>query len=329
MIRKNIVSGIIAVSVIATGVMSGCGNAAKTEQKNDNTAVVQNTTEVVEETEEETTEDISEDTSFGLQDFEGLYCMTATEQIEDYEVTYTNGYLFNGDGTGISYGQDNVEFTWNETEIHFADSTEPFVMEPGKLTVRDIVYDKVQGNFITPFTYEVDVNNIENGIYHTYISEYGMSEDAGKLTVSADIYTEDSYDIVDIHRMAEGDVIFVKGMLLPINSIDRTESGIININGGVENNGSALIADDESNCFVYAGMDMERSYTIHGVANLTVSDDVKLTDKRDLSDEKEYTGKDAISVFKEMIHEEPLNCYNCSIMVENGEIIEINRLYVP
>ena len=271
----------------------------------------------------------AEEKPFGLQDFEGFYCMNETEKIEDYEVTYTYGYQFNGDGTGMYYGQDVVDFTWNETEIHFPDNTVPFTMKPGGLTVEDIEYNKIEGNFITPNLVDVDVDNIENGIYHAYIDKSGIGENDGRTAIMAEIFTEDSYDIVDINRMTEGDVIYINGVLLPVNSISQTDSGIININGGVENNGSALIAEDESNCFVYAGMDMERSYTRQGITSLLVSDAVKLIDRRNPSEDKEYTGSDAVNALIEMTEEYPLTCYDCSITVENGEIIEMSILYRP
>lgn len=343
--KKNNILGITAASIISIGMLSGCGNAASTEQKNENTSVTEETTiaedtTVVEETtevenatsvENEDVVEGTDETSFGLKDYEGLYCYTGTDEIEDYEVTYTWGYQLNGDGTGVSYIQDVIDFTWNETEMHYADRTESFKMEPGKLTVgdMDIVFEKIDGNFITPNPCDVDVDNIANGIYHAYMGKNDIKETDGKYTIWTNVFTEDSYDIVDINRMAEGDVIYINELLLPVKSVDKTDSGIININGGIENNGSALIADDESNCFVYAGMDMERSYTNQGVTTLAVSDDVKLIDRRNPSEEKEYTGSDAISVLKELVEEEPLNRHNCSIMVENGEIIEITRLYTP
>lgn len=331
--KKRFILGIAVASIISIGMMTGCGKATDAEQKTENTDVVENTTEIAEEPIEEKTENTAEITteepSFGLQDFEGLYCRTETEEIEDYEITYTFGYQFNGDGTGISYGQDEIDITWNETEIHFPDSTESFTMEPGKLTVGGITYDKIKGKFITPNPCDVNVENIENGIYHAYIDNYGINEEDDGFTIRAEIFTEDSYDIVDINRMAEGDVIYINGSLLPVKTIEQTESGILNINGGVENNGSALIAVDESNCFVYAGMDMERSYTRKGITTLAVNDDVKLVDKSNPLGEKEYTGSDAVSALKEMVEEFPLTRYNCTIMVENGEIIEINRLYTP
>lgn len=319
--KKKVILGVAVASVASMGMLTACGNVAVSEQKNENVEVAENITE--------NDEAIIEENSFGLKDFEGFYCKTETEEIEDYEVTHTYGYQFNGDGTGVYYGQDVVEITWNETEIHFADSTESFKMEPGKLTVSDIVYDKISGNFITPNPCEVDVDNIENGIYYVYVDESGINENDGKYEIRAEIFTEDSYDIVDINRMAEGDVIYINGQLLPVNSIAKTDSGIIEINGGIENLGSALRAVDESNCFVYVGMDMERSYTRQGIASIAVSDNVKLIDSRNPAEEKEYTGSDAVSALKEIVKEYPLTCYDGLITVENSEIVEIHRMYRP
>lgn len=276
-----------------------------------------------------TDEVITEEASFGLKDYEGFYCRTETEQIEDYEVTYTYGYLLNGDGTGVSFGQDMVDITWNETEIHFADSTESFVMEPGKLTIGNVVYDKINGNFIAPNPNSVNTENVDNGNYYVYMDASGISENDGKVTISTEIYTEDSYDIVDVNRMAEGDVIYINGQLLPVKSINKTDSGLIEVNGGIENGGSALRPVDESNCYVYCGMDMESSYTRCGLANLAVSDNVKLIDDRDPAEEKVYTGSDAVSALKEIVKEQPFTYYDGLIRVENGEIIEINRMYRP
>lgn len=327
MIKKSMILGVAVSSVF---MLVACGNAAGTQQNND---VSENGVEKITIGETgnvtEANEDSADGTSFGLQDFEGFYCMTRTEEMDGFEISVTEGYQFNGDGTGVCYGQDLVDITWNETEIHFADSTVPFTMEPGKLTVNDIEYGKIEGKLITPFPINVDIDNIENGIYFVDIDASGISEADGQVTIKTEIYTEDSYDIVDINQMSEGDVIYVQGQLMPVNSVEKTASGILEVNGGIENMGSAFRALDESNCFVFAGMDMDRSYTRHGVTSFKVSDNVKFMDHYDPTEEKVYTGTDAVSAIKEACEKTYLNCYNCSIMVENGEIIEVKRIYTP
>lgn len=320
------IAAILLVATTAFTVM-GC-SVEKTVTKTETTTEITTETTEVADNNEVTEADDNTD-SFGLKDYEGFYCRTETEEIEDYVVTYTYGYLFNGDGTGVSYGQDVVDLTWNETEIHFADSTVIFTMEPGKLTVDGIEYDKIDGNFIAPNPYDIDTDNIENGIFHAYIDESGIEEADGQLTIRAEIYSEDTYDIVDINRMTAGDVIYINGMLLPVESVDQNDFGLLEINGGIENGGSALIAVDESNCFVYAGMDMQSSFTRQGISTLAVSDDLKLFDHYDPTEEKEYTGSDAVDALKAIVKDYPLTCYDCSITVENGVIVEVRRLYIP
>ena len=333
MIKNRIIVGIMATSIISSGVLAACGNAGATDNGNENAAATESTAMTATATTSESVAgadaDTNDGTAFGLQDYEGFYCMTMTEAIEDYEVTYTYGYLLNGDGTGVCYGQDVVDITWNETEIHFTDSTTPYSMEPGRLTVGDVTYDKIEGQFITPNPYYVDTDNIEDGIYRAGIDESGISETDDGLTIQAEIYTEDTYDIVDINCMVEGDVIYINGQLYLVNAIDKLDSGIIDINGGLENGGSSLISEEESNCFVFSGMDMVRSYTRQGVANLAAGDSVQVTDKCDPAGDKVYNGNESFSALKAMVEEYPLDCYDCVIRVENGEIVEITRLFTP
>lgn len=322
MTNKRTIIGVAILAAFSMGVLSACGTAA-TEQNTDSTAeslgysieMAEGTSDVI---------------LFGLQDYEGLYCKTDTDQIEDYEVTYTFGYLLKGDGTGICYGQDEVGFDWNEAVIHFADRNVPFSMESGRLTVEGITYDKIEGKFIAPNPYNIDVENIEDGIYYACINESGISETDDGLIIEAGIYTMDTYDIVDISQMTQGDVIYVNGQLFPIDTIEKKDLGLININGGLENGGTALIAEDESNCFVFAGMDVQRSYTRQGITSLVAADNIKVIDNCDDPVEgKEFTGSDVVAALKEMTAEYSLTCDNCSIRVENGRIAEIHRIFVP
>lgn len=332
MINKKIIFAISVMSVISMGMLSACGNAVSTEQKSENVAVTENENVAANENTgnvDEVAEPAADESTFSLKDYEGFYYYTGIDEIEGSTLVYTYGYLFNSDGTGVSYIQDVVDFTWNETEMRYGEFTESFSMEQDKLIVNDMEFRKIEGKLITPNPYKVDVNNIEDGFFHAYMDESGINEENGKFAIRTDILTVDTYDIADIDGMTEGDAIFIKNQLFYINSIDKTPFGIININGGIENFGSALIANDELNCYVYVGMDMEKSYTCQGVATLTVSDDVKFVDKRDMSEEKEYIGSDAISELKNVLKEDRLDWDNCTVTIENGEIVEIDRLFTP
>lgn len=55
-------------------------------------------------------------------------------------------------------------------------------------------------------------------------------------------------------------------------------------------------------------MDVERSYTRQGISTLVINDNVELIDHSNPSEEKEYTGSDAISALKEMVLKNSKHC---------------------
>jgi len=281
-------------------------------------------------------EKIEDDTnsSFGLKDFEGFYYQTNTEEIDGYSVTCTYGYQFNGDGTGTYYGQDNIDMTWNETEIHCGDQVYNYDMEPGMLTVHinqnsDEVYEKCKGKFIKPNPYNIDVENVEDGIYPANFNADDITEKDGNYTIKFSLYTEDTYDIVDIGQMTTGDIIFIGGSLIEVKTVDRSDAGYIEVNGGIEEGGTNLRSLEESNCYVFFGFDDISTYTNKGVVELAFSEAFKLIDESDPSDSKEYTGSEAVERLKELADNYLISQYSCRILVENGMVSEITNLFTP
>lgn len=315
----------IGVAVLSAGMLAGCGQSGDVTGE-DGLSTIH---EEIADPSVDTTVEPTDDTAFGLADYEGLYCTSVTESFDDFELTYTYGYLLNGDGTGVSYGQDIVDITWNETEIHMGDIVEGFSMEPGKLTINDVTYEKIDGNFIAPQPYYVDIDNVDNGYYNVTIDGSGISEADGKVTVRAEIFAEDTYDIVDVNFMAAGDVLYVNGQLMPVETVDKLDSGVIEVNGGIENNGCALRPEEESNCYVYFGMDDAMSYSRKGVAELTLSENAKLFDNSDPTEVKESEGRDVAPALQKLAENYALYCNSTRILVEDGEIVEINKFYTP
>lgn len=261
---------------------------------------------------------------------EGLYYKTEIEELEYYDVTHTTGYQFNSDGTGVCYGQDVTNFTWDKNEISFADKTEFFVMESDKLTVGDITYDKMKGKLITPNMDEIDPDNVEDGCYQVMIDKNGVNEVEGQIIITAEVYEEDKYDTADIKGVAKGDIIYLKNGLVPINSVQWVDSGCVDINGGSENDGVTLCSFNHSDYFRFIGQyEMDRSYSSLGIINLAVCDDVNFIDSSEPQEDKQYSGSDAISALRNLIEEGSQTEFDNMITVENGTIVEIHRMYVP
>lgn len=330
---------ILLLTVISAMVLGGCGNS--------NSGEVVVATETATETENapekeeagtEKTETASEQpetsAAFGLKDFEGFYYMTSIEEMNGFNFEHIYGYLFNGDGTGTFYGQDNIDITWNETEIHYADYSVNYEMEPDKLTVHeevgDMVYEKLSGNLIRPVPYKITADAVPDGTYPAEIMANSISDEDGKHILSVGIYAVDLYTSADLDLVSAGDIIYVDKEFVMVDSIESDSDGCKNINGGLGAGGATLVPAKNPDYYVFDGYDDVMSYTFYGFASLPLSSDVKFTDSSDLVEgEKVYTGDEIKTAIDEITAVYALDEYNCRIVVENGEVAEINRYYVP
>ena len=150
----------------------------------------------------------------------------------------------------------------------------------------------------------------------------------GTLTVN--VYSEDCYDIVDISAMEVGDTFVLGGLDFEIESLERDSDDDLLINGGLNDNGFTLHAYEEDNCWRIVMENDENTYTNRGEATLPLAEDVAFTDSWEIGKEPvTVTGAEEVAkaiTESEMDYFSPLNAV---IRVENGEIVEIIRTYMP
>lgn len=139
-------------------------------------------------------------------------------------------------------------------------------------------------------------------------------------------YSDCVYDAVDISQLKEGDTLIASNGTLTVETIEDS-NGYLNINGGLEEGGATLKSNDGGTYveqllddYIYKEELGEREYPL--------SKDVVLTDSSDLeSDPVVYTGLEEVEKALQDIG--VFNVYNTTIVVENGEVIEINLVYCP
>ncbi len=151
-------------------------------------------------------------------------------------------------------------------------------------------------------------------------------DDTGKLQMDVKIYTYDKYDLVDISTLAVGDTIVRYSGEVEVTSMEKNEAGTIIINGGEEAGGFDLATDDTGVFFELGFNDAKNWYEV-GEATLRVSADMQGIDNAD-PDQGEvifYPGdllNDAIENFRFTPH-------NTTVRLEDGQVIEMTRRYVP
>ena len=149
----------------------------------------------------------------------------------------------------------------------------------------------------------------------------------GKMQMKVAVYSYDLYDMADIASLSENDVIVRKNEEVRVAEIERLESGLVRINGGEENGGFDLISND-STVYYEIGMNDIKAYNELGTVTLPVSDEFEYSDESNPDTEaKTYYAGDFLADDEGI--EYNFTPHNTSIVIENGTVIKMNKVYMP
>ena len=172
-----------------------------------------------------------------------------------------------------------------------------------------------------------DTMNLSDGILSISLEEGdAYVDDTGKMQMDVTVYTYDKYDMVDISMLNVGDILATHGGDVEITALERKDNGTVLINGGLDENGFDLITD-ETGVFYECGYSDTKSWYKIGEATIRVSADFMYYDTSDLEKGEilYYPGSFLIGE----VTDYNFTPYNTTIRVENGQIIEMHRVYIP
>lgn len=151
-------------------------------------------------------------------------------------------------------------------------------------------------------------------------------DNTGKMQMDVTIYTYDKYDMVDISMLKVGDILVTHAGEVEVTALDRKENGTILINGGLDENGFDLITD-ETGIYYECGYNDAKNWYEIGKATIRVSVDFMYHDTSDLEAGEilYYPGSFLIGE----VTDYNFTPYNTTIRVENSQIVEMNRRYIP
>ncbi len=173
-----------------------------------------------------------------------------------------------------------------------------------------------------------------DGTYHVDLDVSTLAEQSdGTYRIHAVIEDYDTYDQVDMNNMKAGDTIQVAGKDVKIESVERDESnGIISINGGTEQDGYDFTPMEDTNGYRTLEMDDYPVYYVVDETDLTISDSVTLSDALGLNSPTEAPVNVDYSGFAKYMQENYSDNWTCgstSVVIENGVVSQINRIWVP
>ena len=183
-------------------------------------------------------------------------------------------------------------------------------------------------NVIKPLPETTDITSLDNCTVSVSLKKGdAYVDDSGKMVMKVTVYSYELYDMADIASLKENDVIVRRNEEIKISEIERLESGLIRINGGEEKGGFDL-ASDESTVYYESGMNDAKAYYELGEIILPVSVDFRYIDESDIDgDAKEYYPGDFLTDSAGIEYNFVPN--NTTIVIENGYIIKMNKVYIP
>ena len=179
---------------------------------------------------------------------------------------------------------------------------------------------------ITPLP-DTTMENLSDAILSISLDEGdAYVDDSGRMQMDLKIYTYDKYDMVDIANLKVGDTVVRHFGEVKVVSKEQNEAGTIFINGGLENGGLDLVTDDCGIFYETGFNDVKNWYEI-GEATIRVSADFKGIDNADLEQGEViiYPGDFLIGA----VTNYDFTPYNTTIRVEDGQIVEMNRVFIP
>ena len=181
---------------------------------------------------------------------------------------------------------------------------------------------------INPLPETLDVNALDNCTVAVSLEKGDVYvDDNGKMVMNLTVYSYELYDMVDISTLEENDVIVRQNKEVKITGLERLDSGLVRINGGEENGGFDLVSNDNT-VYYETGMNDIKAYYELGKVILPVSVDFEYIDDSNPDDKaKKYFPGDFLTDDAGIEYNFTPN--NTSIVIENGYIIRMNKVYMP
>lgn len=179
---------------------------------------------------------------------------------------------------------------------------------------------------VEPLPSSLDVNNLQDATVSASFDASGIHKEADGTTLDLTVYDYETFDMVDMSQLKAGDTIVIDGENVVVDSLDRSDTGMISINGGLEEGGYDFWTNEDGVYYV-TGLDDTKDFKSLGTVTLPVSENCVCTDDSDLENPgKQFTLDDVESLTESGYGFIP---NSTTVTVTGGEITEIHRSFMP
>lgn len=183
---------------------------------------------------------------------------------------------------------------------------------------------------VEPLPVDINVLALIDGVYHAGFDRGDIARLASGIYMPAvHIFTVDTYDADAIDGLAAGDTVVVDGQAIAVNTAENRD-GLMVVNGGMDaEDGCEFTPTEDGDAYRVLLYDDYATYTERGVAALVVDPNARFIDGWDIEKDPITVEYDGIVEAIQSSENDTFSPYNTTVTIENGRIIEINRVYVP
>lgn len=243
-----------------------------------------------------------------------------------YDITYRDQYT-----GGFQYSQSDYDNFYKavlsdkkplEIKYHKINYAQAEKLRMGEL---DPV---ITGKTVAPQIGDFDVYALPDGMYQAGLKPENIYSDGNEVSASMEIYQKEVYDIVDMNTLEVGDGIIVNDDLIRVKEIEQKDD-LICVNGGLDADGVDFAPMESENCYVARGYNDTATYKDYGMTYLVFDDNCLIQDTSDWENPEGTVVP--VDQFADYAKEKDLfmSCYNTTIRIENGKVVQMTIVFVP
>ena len=147
--------------------------------------------------------------------------------------------------------------------------------------------------------------------------------------LTMNVFAENVYDMEEVAQMQVGDTLIYEGKPMVVEKLDKKE-GEISVNNGLEE-GGAWLQPHEGGTWRAVQFDDHSIYTKLGKATVDLASDFMITDCGVNPEDSIIYIKTDQKQYLESLPEyrQSFSCLDTKVLIENGKVIAITRVWIP
>ena len=203
-------------------------------------------------------------------------------------------------------------------EIQAADAASTQINMPIESATEEVYVEPIQSRY--------DVNDLSNSEFAVSFTVDDVKTQEDQTSIHLTAYDCELFNASEIENLKVGDILVIDRNEMKVETVEPQSDSWIQINGGLDQDGCDLCKGEDG---LYYEMQLEsKSYQPMAELDLPLAKNFVFTDSSDPDKQgQEYNTKEFLDLLKDDVY--GFYPSNSTVTVENGEISQITRNFIP